>query len=119
MRTHHRLACVALLSAALLATCGPKEPAATPAATQPAPPSAAPIATTTTTTTTVPPPPSAWRGARWGMTQAEVLAAFPSEVQRLPQPANFGPPGGGSTDVAIPTYEINGMSFRDLVGFES
>ncbi len=53
------------------------------------------------------------------MTQAEVLAAFPSEVQRLPQPANFGPPVGGSTDVAIPTYEINGMSFRVLFGFES
>jgi len=107
-----------VLIAVVLAACGPKEQTAKPAATQPALPSTAPIATTTTTTT-VPPPPSAWRGARWGMTKAEVLAAFPSEAQRLAQPANFGPPTGGATDVAIPAYEINGMTFRVLLGFES
>jgi hypothetical protein len=113
-----RFTLVGSLVAAALMACGPKEQASTPATTQPAPPSAAPIATTTTTTT-VPPPPSAWRGARWGMTKAEVLTAFPSEAQRLAQPANFGPPVGGSTDVAIPAYDINGMTFRVLFGFEA
>jgi hypothetical protein len=53
------------------------------------------------------------------MTKGQVLAAFPGEAQRLPQPANFGPPTGGSTDVAIPAYEINGMAFRVLFGFDS
>jgi hypothetical protein len=114
-----RCTLVGSLVAAALMACGPKEQASTPATTQPAPPSAAPIATTTTTATTMPPPPSAWRGARWGMTKAEVLTAFPSEAQRLAQPANFGPPVGGSTDLAIPTYDINGMTFRVLFGFEA
>jgi hypothetical protein len=53
------------------------------------------------------------------MTKGQVLAAFPGEAQRLAQPANFGPPAGGSTDVAIPAYDINGMTFRVLFGFES
>jgi hypothetical protein len=53
------------------------------------------------------------------MTKDEVLAAFPGEAQRLATPADFGPQAGGSTDVAIPAYEIDGMKFRVLFGFEA
>jgi hypothetical protein len=118
VRTRRHLTLVSLVVPAFLAACGTKEQASPPATTQAGPPSAAPITTTTTTTTTVPSPPSVWRAARWGMTKGQVLAAFPREAQRLAQPANFGPPSGGSTDVAIPAYEINGMTFRVLFGFE-
>jgi len=115
-RTRRRLASGSLALLALLAACRAKEQAAPPVATQ-APPSVA--STTTTTTTTVPTPPPVWRAARWGMTKDEVLAAFPGEAQRLAQPADFGAPGAGSTDVAIPAYESDGMKFRVLFGFES
>jgi hypothetical protein len=117
--THRCSTYVALIGAAVLAACGPKEQASPPASTQVAMPSAEPIASTTTTTTTLPSPPPVWRVARWNMTKGQVLAAFPGEAQRLPQPANFGPPTGGSTDVAIPAYDINGMTFRVLFGFDS
>lgn len=53
------------------------------------------------------------------MTKAEVLAAFPGEAQRLARPADFVPRTEGSTDVAIPAYEIDGMKFQVLFGFES
>ncbi len=100
----------------VLAGCGTKEQASPQAGPQPAPPSVAPA---TTTTTTMPAPPPVWRTARWGMTKDEVLAAFPGEAQRLSKPADFGPATPGSTDVAIPAYEADGMTFRVLFGFES
>jgi hypothetical protein len=53
------------------------------------------------------------------MTKDEVLAAFPGEAQRLATPANFGPQAVGTTDVGIPAYEIDGIKFRVLFGFES
>jgi hypothetical protein len=83
-------------------------------------PQAAPsaAAAATTTTTTVPAPPPVWRTARWGMTKDEVLAAFPGEAQRLATPADFGPPTPGSSDVAIPSYEADGVKFRVLFGFD-
>jgi hypothetical protein len=112
-RARRRLAC--LLPPLLIAACRGKEPAPPPATP---PPTTAAATTTTTTTTTVPTPPPVWREARWGMTKAEVLAAFPGEAQTLPQPADFGPQGG-STDVAIPSYEMEGMAFRVLFGFEA
>ena len=116
VRTHRRLALGSLVVAAAFAiACGKKEQA--PASKQEAPPSVAPESTTTTVTT-IPTPPPVWRTAHWGMTKAEVLAAFPGEAQRLEQPADFGPKGAGSTDVAIPAYEIEGMKFRVLFGFE-
>jgi len=95
--------------------CGNREQAAPPATT-PQPPATAGSATTTTT---LPTPPPVWRTARWGMTRDEVLAAFPSEAQRLAQPAAFGPTAPGSSDVAIPVYEGEGAKFRVLFGFES
>jgi hypothetical protein len=116
-RTRRGLACASLVVPAFLAACGTKEQAPPPVTVQQAPPSTVPA--TTTTTTTVPSPPPVWRSAHWGMTKDEVLAAFPGEAQRLPQPADFGRPGEGSTDVAIPASEIDGMKFRVLFGFES
>jgi hypothetical protein len=84
-------------------------------------PEAAPSAaatTTTTTTTTLPPPPPVWRGARWGMAPAEVLAAFPGEAQEAAAVA-FQPPASGAADVAIPVYDGDGARFRVLFGFAS
>jgi hypothetical protein len=117
LRTRRRFVFGSLMAAAVLAACATKEQASPPS-TQEARSSAAPT-TTTTTTTTVPSPPPVWRSARWGMTKDEVLAAFPGEAQRLATPADFGPQVGGSTDIAIPAYEIDGLKFRVLFGFES
>ena len=118
VRARLRFALGSLVLPTVLAACGTREQAP-PAKTQETAPSVAPATTTTTTTTTVPSPPPVWRTARWGMTKAEVLAAFPGEAQRLAQPANFGPQVAGTTDVAIPAYETEGMKFRVLFGFES
>jgi hypothetical protein len=53
------------------------------------------------------------------MTKAEVLKAFPGEAQKLPQPADFGPQSPGTTDLAIPSYESEGTSYRVLFGFQA
>ncbi|PYQ46300.1 MAG: hypothetical protein DMF78_26620 [Acidobacteria bacterium] len=59
------------------------------------------------------------------MTRDDVLAAFPGEAQRLAQPAPFAQPqpgssvAAGSSDLAIPAYEADGVTFRVLFGFES
>jgi hypothetical protein len=115
-RARRSVALGSLVVPVLLSACGTKEQAPPPVTIQQAPPSTVPA---TTTTTTVPSPPPVWRSARWGMTKDEVLAAFPGEAQRLAQPADLGAPGTGSTDVAIPASEIDGMNFRVLFGFES
>ena len=123
MRTPLRLAVLAV--PLLVVTCSKKE--------QPAP--VAQQASTTTTTvppTTLPPPtptpvptpPPVWREARWGMTKAAVLAAFPKEAQKLDAPADFAQPQhrsslpAGSSDIAIPSYVGDGATFRVLFGFE-
>jgi hypothetical protein len=114
-RTPWRLtAASGLLAAALLAACKAKEQ---PPPTTVPPTTAAPT-TTTTTTTTVPSPPPVWGAAHWGMTKDEVLAAFPGQAQKLPQPVEFGPQMPGSSDVAIPAYEMDGATYRVLFGFE-
>jgi hypothetical protein len=121
-RTCRRCALVILVVPLALASCGKKEQPA-PVVT-PAPPSAAPTTTLPPPTTMATPPP-VWRGARWGMTKAEVLAAFPGEAQRLPRPADFAQPQpgssvtAGSSDLTIPAYEADGTKFRVLFGFEA
>jgi hypothetical protein len=116
-RTRRRFVLGSLVLTALFAACGTKEQASPPPRTPAAAPSAALPTTTTTTTTTLPSPPPIWRGARWGMTKAELLAAFPGEAQRLAQPTDF-PQQSGATDVTIPVYESDGAKFRVLFGFE-
>ena len=101
--------------AAGLASCQGKEPPPAARATV-APPSAAPTTTLPPTTTTTLPPP-VWRSVRWGMTKPEVIAAFPGEAQQLASPAELGP-GTASSDVTIPAYELEGVRFRVLFGFE-
>ena len=123
MRTLVRLALVAAAPGLLVVACSKKE--------QPAP--VAQVTTTTTvppttlapaTPTPVPTPPPVWRAARWGMTKKDVLAAFPQEAQKLPAPAGFAQPQlgsslvAGTTDVAIPSYEADGTTFRVLFGFD-
>jgi hypothetical protein len=53
------------------------------------------------------------------MTKDELLAAFPGEAQRLARPADLGARADWSSEVAIPAYEIDGMKFQVLFGFES
>lgn len=114
-----RIVLAGMIVPALLVACGPKEQAPPPTTTVPAPASAAPATTTTTTTTLPPPPPAVWRSARWGMTPVQLLAAFPGEAQRLDKPVAFGAPATGSTDVAIPSCDVEGVTYRALFGFGS
>lgn len=107
----------ALVVSAALAACRAKEQVPPPVTTQAPAPTAAPVSTTTTTT--VPSPPPVWGAAHWGMTKAEVIAAFPGQAQQLPQPVQFGPQVPGSSDVAIATYDMGGHPFRVLFGFEA
>jgi len=115
-RACRRLALGVLVVPAVLAACRSKEPAPPPVSTPAPTPTAA--AVTTTTTTTIPSPPPVWGAARWGMTKAEVLAAFPGQAQPLVPPAQFGPQVPGSSDVAIAEYDMDGHKFRVLFGFE-
>jgi len=71
----------------------------------------------TTTTTTLPSPPAAWKAARWGMTRAEVLKAFPGQANALSPTVDFGPPNGGPSDLGIAAYEEAGVTYRVLFGF--
>lgn len=99
-------------------------------AEQPPPPSTTVATTLPPTTTTlaptptpVPTPPPVWREARWGMTPAEVLDAFKGEAKKLPQPDRFAEPQHGSSlragtsDIAIPSYDGDGATFKVLFGF--
>ena len=58
------------------------------------------------------------------MSKAAVLAAFPKEAQKLGTPADFAQPqhgsslAAGSSDIAIPSYQGDGATFRVLFGFE-
>jgi hypothetical protein len=116
--TRPRLTVAGLMALGALAACKGREQAPSPPPPPQTAPSAAPT-TTTTTTTTVPSPPPVWRSAHWGMTKAQVLAAFPGEAQQLAQPVNFGPEVPGASDLTIPAYEADGLGFRVLFGFEA
>lgn len=115
---------VALLAVSVpLASCARKEE---PPPTTLAAPTATPPPTTTTlapTPTPVPTPPPVWREARWGMTPAEVLAAFKGEAKKLPKTDRFAEPQHGATlpagtsDVGIPSYAADGATFKVLFGF--
>jgi hypothetical protein len=59
------------------------------------------------------------------MKKAEVLAALPGEAQKLEKPVPFGKAQAGSgalegtSDLSIPSYEMDGVAFRVLFGFEA
>ena len=114
-RNRRRLVVWCFAVAAGLASCKGREPPPAARATVAPPPSAAPATTLPPTTTTTLPPP-VWRSVRWEMTKPEVIAAFPGEAQQLASPVEFGQ-GTGSSDVAIPAYELEGVKFRVLFGF--
>jgi hypothetical protein len=111
-----RLVLAPLAAGAFLVACGKKEQAPPPPTTQP-PATTLPPTTTTTTTTTLPSPPAAWKAARWGMSRAEVLKAFPGQAQKLAPTVDFGPPSPGPSDLGIPVFEEGGVSYRVLFGF--
>ena len=125
MTFRRSLPCGLLAGLAVLAgaACGKKEQPATPPPTTP-PTTTAPV-TTAPPPTTVPTPPPVWREARWGMTKDEVVAAFPGEAQKVPQPVPFAQPQAGSAltpgsgEVVIPSYEADGATFRVLFAFPS
>jgi hypothetical protein len=91
----------------------------------PPPTTVAPTTTTLPPPTTMATPPPVWRAARWGMTRQDVLAAFPGEAQKLATAANFAQPqpgsslAGGTSDVGIPAYDLEGTRFRVLFGFDA
>ncbi len=114
--TGRRVALGVLVVSAALPACRSKEQAPPPVTTQAPAPTAAPV---TTTTTTIPSPPPVWGAAHWGMTKAQVLAAFPGQAQPLVPPVQFGPQVPGASDVAIADYDMGGHKFRVLFGFES
>jgi hypothetical protein len=123
-RTRRRCALAILALPILAVSCKSKEQPAPPAGTPQPPVTTAPV-TTLPPPTTVATPPTVWRTARWGMTKAEVLAAFPAEAQRLPKPVEFVQPQPGSSvpagsgDLTISAYEADGTTFRVLFGFEA
>ncbi len=51
-----------------------------------------------------------WRAARWGMTQDEVLAAFPGEASRLEGAVKLA--DGNTVAVGIEKHAIGGTDFR-------
>jgi hypothetical protein len=121
-RSHLRAA-VAGAALAAVVSCGKKEPPPTPVPVEQPPATTAP-ATTLPPPTTVPTPPPIWREASWGMTKKEVLAAFPGQAETLARPAAFGEARAGagtlegSTDIAIPAWDDNGIKYRVLFGFD-
>src|ERR1035437_9958085 len=67
-------------------------------------PSRVPPKSTSPAVTATPALPTAWRNARWGMTAAEVLAAFPGEAAQLPVAVNYSDKYRGL--VGIEGYQI-------------
>lgn len=60
--------------------------------------------------------PDGWRAAKWGMTEAEVLSAFPGEVERLKKPERLV--NGPNCTLGIPTYRIQSMEYGVMFGFD-
>jgi hypothetical protein len=57
-----------------------------------------------------------WRAAKWGMTEADVLAAFAGEATRLEKPEEFR--SGDIGKVEIPKYEVQSTKYRVRFGFD-
>jgi hypothetical protein len=52
----------------------------------------------------------AWREAKWGMTEEEVLAAFPGEARRLPKPVVFSEQATATLE--IPSVDVAGKPYN-------
>ena len=72
-------------------------------------PSRVPPKSTSPAVTATPALPTAWRNARWGMTAAEVLAAFPGEAAQLPVAVNYSDKYRGL--VGIEGYQIANVAY--------
>lgn len=60
----------------------------------------------------------AWREARWGMTPAQVLKAFPGEAQAVPVTEDTPSEEGKEVDlVIIPSVDVGGVTFEASFGF--
>lgn len=55
-------------------------------------------------------PPAEWRGARWGMTLPEVLAAFPGEARKLDPPISLA--DGNVVAAGIDRHVVAATAFR-------
>jgi glucose/arabinose dehydrogenase len=51
-----------------------------------------------------------WRGARWGMTEEEVLTAFPGEARRLEKPEKL--PDGNTVSIGIDEHAVGATKLR-------
>ena len=60
--------------------------------------------------------PNGWRAAVWGMTEGEVLAAFPGEVVKARKPETYR--DSRVATLEIPRYEVSGTTYRVLFGFD-
>ncbi len=71
---------------------------------------AEPAGASSTTGPKAPAPPSeGWRGARFGMTPAQVLAVFPGEAKRIDPEVKLA--DGNRIAVGIDGWEMEGLSF--------
>jgi hypothetical protein len=91
-------------------------PGATSAATTPASPVPATPASPSMLSARLLDPSAAWRGARWGMTVAEVLQAFPNEAIRLEPAERLA--DGKVIAAGIESHAIGELSFRVRFLFE-
>ena len=113
-----------IVMAAFVAAAGCKSRQQPVAQATPPPTTVPPTTTTLPPPTTMATPPPVWRAARWGMTRKDVLAAFPGEAATLATAASFAQPQpgsslvGGTSDVGIPAFEMEGTRFRVLFGFD-
>jgi hypothetical protein len=119
-QTRRLFALASLVVPVVLVSCKAKEPPPQARTQETPPPTTAAPTTTLPSPTPVPTPPPVWRTTHWGMTKDEVLAALPGEAQKLAVPVQIGPSRpGGSSDLTIPAYEVAGVKFRVLFGFEA
>ena len=56
------------------------------------------------------PDPGGWMAAKWGMTENQVLAAFPDQARRLPRSERYG--GGSFASIVIDSIEIGVIAYR-------
>lgn len=61
-------------------------------------------------------PAAAWRAARWGMTEAQVLQAFPGQAKRLAQPQKLA--DGKVVAVELQPVAVGPLTFRAHFLFE-